>query len=204
MAADHLMGPLISDTYTPFPSGGETLLRLTKTSRAFLRCSVWPVRGQPSEVRHSGRVAFRPVALLRCSVWPVRGQPSAVRHSGRAAFRPVALLPCSVWPVRGQPSGSGIQAELPFVLLHFFVAQCGLSVASLQGQAFRQSCLSSCCASPYNTPFLPFLSLTITLLPGIQFTCLAHCDQIPPSPTICLHIYSVSPECPLYFWVPHK
>ena len=75
---------------------------------------------------------------------------------------------------------------------------------AFSGQAFRQSCLSSCCTSPYSTPFLPFLSLTITLLPEIQFTCLAHCDQIPLSPTICLHIYSASPECPLYFWVHHK
>ena len=198
------MGPLISDTYTPFPSGGETLLRLTKTSRAFLRCSVWPVRGQPSAVRHSGRVAFHPVALLRCSVWPIRGQPSG---SGIQAELPFILLHFFVaqcGPSVASLQRSGIQAELPFVLLHFFVAQCGPSVASLQGQAFRQSCLSSCCASPYNTPFLPFLSLMITLLPGIQFTCLAHCDQIPPSPTICLHIYSASPECPLYFWVPHK
>lgn len=43
-----------TDFWSVYPVWGETLLRLTKTLRAFLHCSAWPVQGQPSVVRHSG------------------------------------------------------------------------------------------------------------------------------------------------------
>lgn len=51
--------------------------------------------------------------------------------------------------------------------------------------------------------FLPLLSLTIILLPEMQFICefLAHSVQIPLFPSSSFYIYWTSAECPLWFRV---